>query len=126
MAVPAPLPPAPHLQIVEARKHLKGGERCDPMCGQASSQTLAVFVSPSSLPRALRIMDALIKAWELVGGSVTIDPDPRDQSKYNTHFRMANDRVAAWLEEIRRCVPGARRGRPGRERETGYTGRLAF
>ena len=65
--------PHPHTQLSKGR--LKEAETdSNGIIQDPKSDCLSIGVSKKCLPRALRIFDAVIKAWENEGGEVQIDP----------------------------------------------------
>jgi hypothetical protein len=62
---------SPHTLVEEARKQLRAATGGDNRIVATDPQTaLNIAVANASITRALKIMDALIKAWEEVGGMV--------------------------------------------------------
>ncbi len=112
---------SPHPLIVATREYCKTVE-----AGQATdrdrARTLNVYVSRSGLTRALRVMDTLIKAWESLGGAVTVDRDMHDATKHATYFALGEDSVAVELEEKQERIAGQPRW--GHERR--YTGQFVL
>lgn len=74
--------------------------------GNDQSKALFHNVSRKSVGRALRIMDALIKAWEALGGTVAVDRHRHEHNRWILYFGMGGDLIAVELEERRRQVKG--------------------
>lgn len=75
-----------------------------------AQECLDVHVSPGSLDRALRIMDALLKALEVRGVSVELTPPKAADYAYarrasTTVVRVGQDRVCLSMTESRKVVP---------------------
>lgn len=70
----------PHRLVEKTREYLRGQKPgCDRIVHTDSKTVLAVSVAPLSISRALRIFDALIKAWIHLGGAVEVDLNHFDQ-----------------------------------------------
>lgn len=87
----------PHALVSQSKDILSAGEAT----GRTLAKCLSISVSPSSLPRALRIFDALIKKWEERGGRVMISPDATDG---RTQFAIEKDSVGVSLTEVTECA----------------------
>lgn len=87
----------PH-RLVEQAKSVLSRERPN-HCGLlvvGNLRCLDVTVTRKSLPRALRVLDALIKHWESEGGSVSA-------GEHATRFSLGDDSISLSLsEEVRR------------------------
>lgn len=95
----------PH-QLVRQTKEHRGSGVASSRSGPSTDNTLDMDVSRQSLGRALRIMDALIKAWESHGGTVVVKRDLHIVTKWSTYFGVGEDQVAVRLEEKQQRVPG--------------------
>lgn len=112
---------SPHPLIVvtqEYRKAADAGKATD----RERARALSVYVSRGTLPRALRIMDTLIKGWESVGGAVTVDRHMHDATKHATYFAVGEDQVAVELEEKQERTPA----KSGWGYDHHYTGQLVL
>jgi len=81
---------APHPLVRQAKDFLKNAKAEENGIVEAGKNYLAINVSRKSIPRALKIFDAVIKDWEKEGGSVSVDP---------TSFCMGKNSVSVTLTE---------------------------
>jgi hypothetical protein len=100
---------SPHPLVAATRRHL-GPQRRDyggPLRRQPEA-TLDVRVSPASVARALRLLDAVVKAWERLGGQIRVGSS-HDAYAYSrdrkTWAVMDEDQVAFSLFERMRQLP---------------------
>ena len=89
-AVPIPLPAPivvaetlehPHRLIALSARYLRKAEPREGLVAARTSTCLDIAVSPSSLDRALRLADALLKGLEAAGLSVDVAPDEEEPAQ---------------------------------------------
>lgn len=90
----------PHPLIASTREALRSAEpRDDKLLPINTAANLNIRVSRSSLGRALRIFDRLVKEWERAGGTVVVGA--KDYcGNLRTVFRLHDDQVPVDLFEI--------------------------
>ena len=111
----------PHPLVALSKEVLSTGEITD----NRSAKCLNMEVSKASLPRALRILDAVIKKWEELGGRVLIGQD--SDGPCGTRFAIDKDAVCVSMTEKSQLVDGGTKGHQyGRCSIRKYTGRLAL
>jgi hypothetical protein len=106
---------APHPLVAEARTRFEGAEPdihnlVSPR--QAGTPTLSVSVGTANVPRALRFLDALIKAIQKLGGRVEVRKGDHNH-KHETVAVLSGEGVPFRLRERYRQVPkppGDRKG----------------
>jgi hypothetical protein len=88
----------PHPLVKSTRIALDHGwrDKYGALHGHVGDQVLDVRLSKTSLPRALRILDALFKALATRGGSVHLGTDKWER----TYVAIAGEKVRIRLEEI--------------------------
>lgn len=111
----------PHPFIVATREYLKA-LKSDQVTPGHRRRAPYVNVSSSGLDRAFRILDALTKAWESIGGAVTEGRGKNDATKDAAYFAIGEDRLPVVLEERQERLPGKR----GWDVEWRYTGQLVL
>ncbi len=112
---------SPHRLIVATREYRKAID-AGRAGGAGASSALNIHVSRSSLSRALRIMDTIIKAWEFLGGTISVEEYIHDRSRRVTYFSLGEDRVSVEMEEKDERIPGQPRWRGDRR----FTGQLVL
>jgi hypothetical protein len=70
----------------------------DGLVHATQSDTLAIRVAPQSIGRCLRIADALLKAWEALGGTVDTSANDRGGKRVTT-LRLADDSLPVSISE---------------------------
>ncbi|MGE0769933.1 MAG: hypothetical protein AB7L90_26135 [Hyphomicrobiaceae bacterium] len=111
----------PHLLVVQTRQLFEAGKGQD----RSLTKCLDIRVATASLPRALRILDATIKTWEQLGGSVSIEQNSNGDSA--TRFAIGKDWAGvALVEEMEREPSDASNHRYWRDVKQRPTGRLVL
>lgn len=114
---------SPHPLVVATRKYYqeKSKKKSD---DDRPKDVLSISVSTACIDRSLRIFDTLIKKWESIGHTVTVDGHRHDRTSNATYFASGSDKVSVFLEERRAQVPEAERRDRWNRREMRYTGQL--
>lgn len=96
---------SPHPLVEGARKQLRAAQANDSRIVSTNPETaLSIAVAASSITRALRIMDALIRAWEQAGGSVKLGVKSWN-NRICTGFGIGEDVVPVTLAERTEAIP---------------------
>jgi hypothetical protein len=115
---------SPNALVIEIQDHLKARQTEAFMAGPNRRRIPAVSVTGASLPRALRILDTLFKAWESLGGQVSVKHDWFEDNKDAVYFSMDEDYATMMLDEKRVSLPG--KEPHAWRREWTYTGELVL
>ncbi|HTV49191.1 MAG TPA: hypothetical protein VMG59_12185 [Phycisphaerae bacterium] len=119
---------SPHALVEQTRIQLRAGTPDDNRIVHSDPKTaLNIAVASDSITRALKIMDALIRAWEEVGGSVKLGVKSF-LGHYSTAFAIGPYEVLVSLKELPEPLPN---GTPEKRRLRRYppsrpNGRLVF
>jgi hypothetical protein len=94
-----------HPLVEAARKQLRSANADERRIVSTNPETaLAISVASASITRALKIMDALIRAWENAGGSVKLGVKNSDH-RFCTGFGLGDDVAPVTLTERTEPVP---------------------
>ncbi|TWU08883.1 hypothetical protein CA54_41220 [Symmachiella macrocystis] len=109
----------PHPHVRSSRSRLKAAQTdSNGIIQVPKSDCLSIGVSKKCLPRALRIFDAVIKAWENEGGEVQVDP---------TCFSLGKDGASVSLTEtVRRYEKNPNKQRYWKDWSYEATGKLSL
>lgn len=91
---------SPHPLVLATRRHLKDAPVSRGFLDSGSTEgTLDVRVSKKQLPRALRIMNTILKQLESEGGSARIRVASDRYHRSTTYLCKDDEHVSVWIEE---------------------------
>ncbi len=116
---------SPHLLVKAISDRFKSKVSKESSSNSTRKKEPPITVSHSSLPRALRILDTLIKTWESLGGQAAIEEYWFIHTKNAIYFGMDQDHIAVTMDETRHRIKSTSATYPWRY-EYKYTGQLAI